>query len=131
MASLIPKEVKKAIADAYVAEAQWDVALFTTNQCLTQSTYAGCTGEVPQAGGYTTAGKALSGRTATYSGTNVIITATNTAWTSATFSAAYVVVWDTGSGKIRVVYDLGGTKTVTSGTFTLQWDGTNGLIKIS
>ena len=130
MASLIPTAVKKVIADAYVAEPQWKVALFTTNDCLSRSTYGTCTGETSGTG-YTTGGAVVTGRADSIVSTSVVITATNTAWTGATFSAAYAVVYETAGGLIRAVYDLGGTKTVTAGTFTLQWDASNGLVKIS
>ena len=128
MASSVPKEVKKVIGDAFAAET-WFVALFTTVQAV--STYAACTNEVASGGGYSTGGKTIGTHTSAYSGNNVTITASNTAWTSATFSATCVVVYETAGGLIRAIYDLGGTKTVTAGTFTLQWDNTNGLVKIS
>ena len=136
MGNVIPKLVKYDIIARWCApptgvETTWMVALFTTNQCLTQTLYTGCTGEVlDSAPGYDTGGVVLSGRAANYDGDNAYLTATNSQWTLATFTAAYAVVYETATNKIRVIYDFGGNKTVTTGTFTIQWSP-SGLIKIS
>lgn len=135
MASVIPKEVKLEIVTRWLAatEPTWKVALFTTNQCLSQSLYSSCTGQVSSSGtGYTTGGATLADRAVGYDGTglNAYIDATNTAWTTATFTANYAVVYETSGSKIRAVFDFGGAKTVTNGTFTIIWNA-SGLIKIS
>lgn len=131
MASKIPKEVKKVIGDAYVAEPTWKVALFmSTSNCLTQSLFSSCSNPVVGAG-YTAGGATLAGRAATYVDTNnVMIDATDTAWTAATFTARYAVVYETAGSLIRAIYDFVTDKTVTAGTFTIQWN-TSGLVRIS
>jgi hypothetical protein len=129
MASKIPKEVKKAITDAYVAETTWKVALLTALPDDTISTYAGITTEVVGAG-YTATGATLAGRASAYTGTDAWIDATDTSWTSATFTATHAVVYETAGGLIRAIYDLGGSKTVTTGTFTLVWNA-SGLLTVT
>ena len=63
-------------------------------------------------------------------------------WTSATFGAAYGVIFnDTDGDKLVVVLDFGGTKSCSNGTFTITFPstsssgpgaaGTNSLISIS
>lgn len=133
MASSIPKEAKKEVVDGWVAEAVWKVALFTSgSNCLTQSLYSSCTNEVSGAApGYTTGGATLSGRASGYVDTNnVYIDASDTSWTSATFTANYAVVYRTSDSKIRARYDFSGAQTVTAGTFTILWNS-GGLVKIS
>lgn len=132
MASTIPKEVKKEIVDAWIAEITWKVALFiSTLNRLTQNLYSGCTNEVSGTG-YTAGGTVLAGRNGAYvDTTNQRIDATDTAWTTATFSdVQFLVVYETTGSKIRAIYDLGTTYAVTSGTFTVQWNNA-GLIKVS
>lgn len=133
MANTIPKEVKKEIVDGWIAETTWKVALFTNaSNCLTQSLYTGCTNQVPNGSGYTTGGATLAGRAGAYvDTTNYYLDATDSAWTGATFAnVQYIVVYETTGSKIRAIYDLGTTYSVTAGTFTVQWNA-NGLIKIT
>ena len=128
MASVIPKEVKKEIIDTWIAETgAWNVALFQTgSNCETQALYSGCT--TPAVGtGY--AVQALAGRSSNYDGSNAYLDATDSQWTGATFSARYAVVYNTSTSRIKAVFDFG-TKSVTGGTFTIQWNA-SGLIKIS
>lgn len=136
MASTIPKEVKKETIDLWIAET-WKAALFaSTSNCLTQSLYSACTNELATAGGYTQGGisvtKLVWGGGSDYVDTvNAKIDAVDVNWGSGTtFTARYVVVYNTTNSKIRAVYDLVADKVVTNGTFTIQWN-TAGLVKIS
>ena len=145
MASSIPKAHRKEITDAYVTDNLY-VALFTSGGWVYDATNAGhntyanivaagCV-EVSDAGtNYVTGGYALAGEASSYVGaTNVaILTANATAVAAATFTCRYAVIYETNTAnqKIRAVIDLGGDKTVTSGTMTITWDGTNGIIKCS
>ena len=137
MASTIPKEVKKAIIDGYLAETTWKVALFlSTSNCLTQYLYSACTNEVSSSGtNYTTGGNTVT-RKAWGSGSgyvdtsNAYIDANDVSWTNATLTARYAVVYETTTSKIRAIYDFATDKTVTAGTFTLVWNS-GGLVKIS
>ena len=70
--------------------------------------------------GYTTGGVALSSQAvATGTGTATVDFA-NLTFSSATFSAAYGVIYnDDKADKLCVVLDFGGTKTATNGDFTI------------
>ena len=137
MASVIPKEVKKEIVDGWVAEPVWKVCLLTntfTYVTGTHVTYADllASGAEVVGTGYTAGGQVLAGRVGAYvDTTNQRIDATNTAWAAATFAnVQHIAVYETTGGKIRAIYDLATTYSVTSGTFTIQWNA-GGLIKIS
>ncbi len=130
MANTVPKEVKKEIADAWVLES-WKVCLLTN--AFTYGVhvfYTDLTNEVIGVG-YTVGGAVVTGKTASYDSTNVLTGAVNTAWPAATFAnVRYAVVYNAASPyKIRAIYDFGADKTVTNGTFTIQWNSA-GLIKI-
>jgi hypothetical protein len=87
--------------------------------------------ELPTAGGYTVGGQALAGKAVTQSGTTKF-DGTDTAWTSSTFSAYHAVLWDdtVGTDDLICSFDFGGIKTVTAGTFTIQWHA-NGIITLT
>ena len=92
--------------------------------------------------GYTTNGNTL-GSPVVANQTNVAtLTFAQTQWTTATFGAAYGVIYnDTDGDKLVVVLDFGGTKSCSNGTFTITFPstsssgpgaaGTNSLISIS
>ena len=92
--------------------------------------------------GYTTNGNTL-GSPVVANQTNVAtLTFAQTQWTSATFGAAYGVIYNNSSSdKLVVVLDFGGTKSCSNGTFTITFPstsssgpgaaGTNSLISIS
>ena len=137
MASVIPKQVKKAIVDAWLpaAEAEWKVCLLTSafpNTLGAYTVYEDLTNEVPNGSGYTTEGATITGRATAYVDTyDAYIDADNVSWPTATFAnVRYAVVYETTNRKIRGIYDLGAVYSVTSGTFTLQWN-TAGLIRVS
>lgn len=89
------------------------------------------TNELPTSGGYTAGGATLAGAAVTQSGTTKF-DGTDTTWTSATFSAYHAVLWDdtVGTDDLICSFDFGGVKTVTSGTFTIQWH-VNGIITLT
>jgi len=86
---------------------------------------------INQAGtGYTANGAALTGKSVT-TGTTTKFDATDTAWTTATFTAAHAVIYDvSNTSSLICSIDFGGDKTVSAGTFTIQWH-TDGLITLS
>ncbi len=87
--------------------------------------------ELPTAGGYTAGGATLASAAVTQSGTTKFDGA-DTAWTSATFSAYHAVLWDdtVATDDLICSFDFGGIKTVTAGTFTIQWHA-NGIITLT
>ena len=92
--------------------------------------------------GYTTNGKVLQNAVVANQTSVATLTFDAISWTSATFGAAYGVIFnDTDGDKLVVVLDFGGTKSCSNGTFTITFPstsssgpgaaGTNSLISIS
>jgi hypothetical protein len=81
------------------------------------------TDEVPNGTGYTTGGNPLVNPvTGTQSTTQGYASFDNIAWTSATFSTIGALIYNSTQGnKAICVLDFGTTKTVSSGTFTIQF----------
>ena len=116
------------------------VALCTSSYTPNQDThtyYSDLTNEVANGNGYTTGGATLGTKSVNYaaSGNILSLRAAASTWTSATFTCRYAVVYkDTGSGATSPLLgyvDFGGDETVTSGTFTVTWDATDGVLKIT
>lgn len=135
MANVTPKFYKKEITDALAAETL-KLALFTsayTPNANTDELYSSLTGEVSASGtGYTTGGIAVSsGLTSGYvDTTNARLDADDLSLASATFTARYGVLYNTTDSKIKAIFDFGGDKVVTGGTFTVVWNS-SGLLKVS
>lgn len=107
------------------------LALYTANPYTTAST-AYSVGEANQVSasgtGYTTGGNSLTGN-AVANQTNVAtVDFSDTSWSSATFGAAFGVMYNSSaSDKLIVVLDFGGTKSCSNGTFTISFpDPTSG-----
>ena len=92
--------------------------------------------------GYATGGKTLQNGTVANQTSVATLTFDTISWTSATFGAAYGVIFNVSdSNKLVVVLDFGGTKSCSNGTFTITFPstsssgpgaaGTNSLISIS
>lgn len=109
------------------------VALFTDSltgaDLVTDTAYgvgAWASNEVPNGTGYTTGGAALAGTTFTSTGAGVVtFDGTDTAWTTATFSAVRgcLIYADALAGNNGIAaVTFGADYAVTSGTFTIQWN---------
>ena len=80
---------------------------------------------------YTAGGEALAGLTIVVSSNIARWDANDAAWTTATFSAYHVVLYDTtNSDSLIASIDLGGEQTVTSGTFTVEWSA-GGILSLT
>jgi hypothetical protein len=119
-----------------------DVALFLTGATPDKTAVVGSTGyntgtwtttnEAPGTGNYTQGGTALASKTNTIDSgsSSLCFTAANPSWTSATISSVFGdFVYDasitaTGSTVTKQGFCFnyfGGSQSVTSGTFTIQW----------
>ena len=81
--------------------------------------------------GYTTKGAALASKAVTQASTTKF-DATDTAWTTATFTAYHAVIYDdtlTNDDLIASI-DFGGAQTITAATFTIQWHA-DGIITLA
>lgn len=114
------------------------VALCTSSYTPDQDThdfFDDITNEVSGTG-YTAGGETLSGKTVNYdASTNTMsLRANATAWTSATLTARYAVVYKStgtaGTSPLIGYVDFGGDEVVSSGTFSITWDPTDGVLKI-
>ena len=103
------------------------LALYTANPYTTASTsYTVGSANQVSGTGYTTGGNTL-GSPVVANQTNVAtLTFAQTQWTSATFGAAYGVIYNnSASDKLVVVLDFGGTKSCSNGTFTITFPSTS------
>ena len=113
------------------------IALYTSSASIGPTTTAyTATNEVPNGSGYTTLGKTLTiSQIPTSTGTTAFTDFADISWTSASFSADGALIYNaTNSNKSVLVLNFGGTKTVTSGTFTIQFptaDASNSIIRIA
>jgi hypothetical protein len=102
----------------------FNLALYTSSATLSKSTTAYTTSnEVATASGYTAKGKALTSVTPVLSTDTAVCDFANASWTSSSFTARGCLIFnDTASGDPSVCsIDFGGDKTVTSGTFTIEF----------
>ena len=112
------------------------IALYTSSASLGASTTAYDTTNEISGTGYTAAGATLTSVDPTASGTTAVCDFDNISYTSASFTANGCLIYnDSASGKPAcVVVAFGGDKTVTSGTFTIQFptaDASNAIIRLA
>ena len=114
------------------------IALFTSSASLGAGTTAYSTSnEISNTSGsaYSSGGATLTSVTPTTSGTTAFCDFADVSFTSATFTANGALIYnDTQSDKAVAVIAFGGDKTVTSGTFTIQFptaDASNAIIRIA
>lgn len=122
-----------------LASHTYQIALYTSAATLDASTAAyTATNEVANGNGYTTRGNTLAGYAATTSGTTAFLDWSDTSWTTASFTAAGCLIFDetdtVGPDRSLATISFGGDKTVTSGTFTIQFptpDATNAILRLA
>ena len=112
------------------------LALYTSSASLGASTTAYTTSEEVSGSGYTAKGNALTSVTPALSGSTAVCDFADTSFTSASFTARGCLIFnDSASGDPAVcAIDFGSDKTVTSGTFTIQFptaDASNAIIRIA
>lgn len=133
MASIIPKFVKKAIVDAWVAEDLRVMLLantFTPNAGTQQ--YVGqadvLSHRIPASGPYTIDGVTLAGKSQQYEGNNAYLDANDLSiGPGATLSYRYAVIYAYQGGSlatspIRAIIEFPAVQSVTNGTSVIQWN---------
>ena len=105
------------------------IALFTSSATLGASTTAfATTNEITNSSGtaYTSGGATLTNITPTTDSTTALCDFTDVSFTSASFTANGALIYNSSaSNKAVVVIAFGGDKTVSSGTFTIQFPAAN------
>ena len=117
----------------------FNLALYTSSASMGASTTAyATTNEIANTSGsaYSAKGKALTSVTPVLDGSTAVCDFANISWTSASFTANGCLIFnDTASGDPGVcVVAFGGDKTVTSGTFTIEFpaaDASNAIVRIA
>ena len=119
----------------------FNLALYTSSADLTTLTTVYVTsGEVASGGGYTTAGEALTNTGVAKSTVTSYTDFSDVSWTSASFTARGCLIYNSStisgltSNASVCSIDFGGDKTVSSGTFTIQFpanDSSNAIIRIT
>ena len=118
-------EILKAVHNFTAGGANvFNIALYTSSASMGAGTTAyATTNEVATAGGYSAKGKALTAVTPVLNSTTAVCDFDNISWTSASFTANGCLIFnDTATGDPGCcVIAFGGDKTVTSGTFTIEF----------
>ena len=102
----------------------FNLALYTSSATLNKSTTVYITtNEVATATGYTAKGKALTSVTPVLSSDTAVCDFANVSWTSASFTSRGCLIFNDSVATDPAVcaIDFGGDKTVTSGTFTIEF----------
>ena len=115
------------------------LALYTANPYTTGSTAysSGAANQVGTSGtGYSTGGNTLGSQAVTIATVTSYVDFADSTWSSATFTAAFGVIYNNSdSNKLVVVLDFGGSKTCTNGTFKITMPDpstpTNAIISMS
>lgn len=125
------------VVRASTAADTFKIALYTSSATLDATTTAYTTSnEVPSTGGYTAGGNTLSvAQVPTYTSTTAWLDFADTTWSAATISADGALIYNsTQSNKAVAVLSFGGTKTSTSGDFTIVFpaaNSTSAIIRIA
>ena len=112
------------------------LALYTSDASLGASTTAYTTSNEVSGSGYTAKGNALTSVTPVADSTTAVCDFADTSFTSASFTARGCMIFNedaTGDPAVCVI-DIGSDKTVTSGTFTIQFpaaDASNAIVRIA
>jgi hypothetical protein len=114
----------------------FNLALYTSTATLDKDTTAYSSTNEISGTGYTAKGNALTSVTPVLSTDTAVCDFANTSWTSASFTANGCLIFnDDAAGDPAVcAIAFGGDKTVTSGTFTIEFptaDASNAIVRIA
>ena len=132
-------EILKAVHNFTASSGNtFNIALYDSSASLGASTTAYTTSEeITNTSGsaYTAGGKAITSVTPALDGSTACCDFADVSFTSASFTANGCLIYnDTQSDKACAVVAFGGDKTVSSGTFTIQFpaaDASNAIIRIA
>ena len=130
-------EILKGVHDFTASSGNtFKIALYTSSATLNKSTTAYTTSNEVSGSGYTAKGNALTSVTPVLSTDTAVCDFADTSFTSASFTARGCLIFnDSATGDPAVcAIDFGSDKTVTSGTFTIQFptaDASNAIIRIA
>ena len=122
------------------AGSAFKIALYTSSASLGTTTTAYTTSNEVSGSGYTAAGKALTNTGVAKSTVTSYTDFSDVSWTSASFTARGCLIYNSSSisgltsNAAVAVIDFGGDKTVSSGTFTIQFptnDSSDAIIRIT
>ena len=123
------------------AGSAFKIALYTSSADLSTTTTVYTTSaEVASGGGYTTAGESLTNTGVAKSTVTSYTDFSDVSWTSASFTARGCMIYNSSTisglttNACVCTIDFGGDKTVSSGTFTIQFpanDSSNAIIRIT
>ena len=101
----------------------FNLALYTSTATLDKDTTAYSSTNEISGTGYTAKGNALTSVTPVLSSDTAVCDFANTSWTSASFTANGCLIFndDVAGDPAVCAIDFGGDKTVTSGTFTIEF----------
>jgi len=106
----------------------FNLALYDSGADLSKSTTVYTTSEeLATTGGYTAKGNALTSVTPALDSDTAVCDFSNSSWTSATFTARGLLLYNTTAitgfttNRSILAINFGGDKTVTSGTFTIEF----------
>ena len=130
-------EILKAVHNFTASSGNtFNLALYTSSASLGASTTAYTTSEEVSGSGYTAKGNALTSVTPVADSTTAVCDFADTSFTSATFVANGCLIFnDSATGDPAVcAVAFGGDKTVSSGTFTIQFPNaaaTTAIVRIA
>ena len=130
-------EILKGLQDFTASSGNtFNLALYTSDASLGASTTAYTTSNEVSGSGYTAKGNALTSVTPVADSTTAVCDFADTSFTSASFTARGCMIFnDSATGDPAVcVIDFVSDKTVTSGTFTIQFpaaDASNAIVRIA
>ena len=137
MASFIYNSFKQFMADGSINLDQdtFKIALMkgTHSPVATSTQWSNVSAdEVDDGDGYVAGGQTLANVSWSRDGGVVTFDANDPVWTSATFEAAYGIIYsDTSTNNLLVgLIDFDGTKSVSNGTFTVHWHA-DGIFTLS
>lgn len=136
MCTSFKQELLEGVHDFQVAGNSFKMALYLAAATHGAGTTAYSATSETTGTGYTATGQALTNIAPTTSGTTAFCDFADESWTTATFTAASCLIYnDTAAGDPSVSsHDFGGDKTVSAGTFTVQFpaaDSSNAIIRIA